>query len=250
MKKYSGITLLLLALTSFSGYIAADKLVLVDGQTLEGELISRNAQNVVFAIGGQQLSFPTANVKSIELDMTSAAEEASATATAVPAVPAQSGLVVPAGTRLVAKTNEAIDSKRQKQGHRFTASLESALIVDGKTVAPRGAAVYGVLTEVKKSRRAVGSSELVLTFNEILIDEQMVLIETEALQAVTENTAKNSAGKTARAAAIGGLIDGSSGARTGAKVGVGASIVTSGNSINIPAGTLLETQTTASLTLP
>ena len=64
----------------------------------------------------------------------------------------------------------------------------------------------------------------------------MVDIETAALQAVTDNTAKNSAGKTARAAAIGGLIDGSSGVRTGAKVG--ASLVTSGNSLNIPAGSL------------
>jgi len=39
MKKYSGITLLLLALAGFSGQLAADKLVLVDGQTLEGESI-------------------------------------------------------------------------------------------------------------------------------------------------------------------------------------------------------------------
>ena len=95
----------------------------------------------------------------------------------------------------------------------------------------------------------MGSSELVLSFTEILIDEQMVDIETASLQAVTDNTAKNSVGKTARAAAIGGLIDGSSGARTGAKVGLGASIITSGNSINIPAGSLLETQLTAPLTL-
>jgi hypothetical protein len=246
MIRYSRIAFLLLALAGLSGHGLADKLVLVDGQTLQGELISRSAETVVFAIGGQQLSFPTANVKSIELDMTPQAEEPTVS---VAAVPAESGLIVPTGTRLVAKTNEVIDSKRQKQGHRFTAALESALIVDGKTVAPRGAAVYGVLTEVKKSRRAFGSSELVLTFTEILIDEQMVIIETAALQAVTDNTAKNSAGKTARAAAIGGLIDGSSGAKTGAKVGLGASIITSGNSINIPAGSLLETQLTAPLTV-
>lgn len=253
MNQYARITVLLLAMAGLSVHAVADKLVLVDGQTLQGELISRNTETVVFAIGGQQLSFPIANVKSIELDMAAppAQPEASA-ATAAPAaaVPASSGLIVPAGTRVVAKTNEAIDSKRQKTGHRFTAALESALIVDGKTVAPRGAAVYGVLSEVKKSRRAFGSSELVLTFTEILIDEQMVPFETAALQAVTDNTAKNSAGKTARAAAIGGLIDGSDGAKTGAKVGVGASIITSGNSINIPAGSLLETQLTAAFTVP
>lgn len=252
MYKYYRITVLLLAMAGLSVHAWADKLVLVDGQTLQGELISRNAETVVFAIGGQQLSFPIANVKTIELEMAAppAQAEASVAAEPVTATPASSGLIVPAGTRVVAKTNEPIDSKRQKTGHRFTAALESALVVDGKTVAPRGAAVYGVLSEVKKSRRAFGSSELVLTFTEILIDEQMVPFETAPLQAVTENTAKNSAGKTARAAVIGGLIDGSDGAKTGAKVGLGASIITSGNSINIPAGSLLETQLTAPFTVP
>lgn len=150
----------LLAMAGLSSHALADTLVLVDGQTLQGELISRNADTVVFAIGGQQLSFPTANIQSIELDMTTQAAEPAAPAEA--AAPAGSGLVVPVGTRLIAKTNETIDSKRQQQGHRFTAALESALIVDGKTVAPRGATVYGVLKEVKKSRRAVGSSERVV----------------------------------------------------------------------------------------
>jgi len=40
---------------------------------------------------------------------------------------------------------------------------------------------------------------------------------------------------------LGGLIDGSSGAKTGAKVGLGVSILTSGDSISVPAGTILET---------
>ena len=53
---------------------------------------------------------------------------------------------------------------------------------------------------------------------------------------------RNTVGRTARAAAIGGLIDGSDGARTGAKVGLGASILTRGESLQVPAGTLLETQ--------
>jgi hypothetical protein len=65
---------------------------------------------------------------------------------------------------------------------------------------------------------------------------------------VTENTAKKTVGTTARAAAVGGLIDGKSGARTGAKVGVGVSVLTSGNQINIPAGTMLEISLAAPFT--
>ena len=48
-------------------------------------------------------------------------------------------------------------------------------------------------------------------------------------------------------AAVGGLANGSKGAKNAAKVGLGASLLTSGNSINIPAGTLLEFQLAAPL---
>jgi hypothetical protein len=67
-----------------------------------------------------------------------------------------------------------------------------------------------------------------------------VPIRTSAVKAVSENTGKQTVGRTARAAAVGGLIDGSSGAKTGAKVGLGASILTSGSQVYIPRGTLLE----------
>jgi hypothetical protein len=61
------------------------------------------------------------------------------------------------------------------------------------------------------------------------------------LKAQTSSTAGTTARRTARGAAVGGLVGGSSGARTGAAVGAGVSILTSGNSIHIPAGTLVET---------
>ena len=64
------------------------------------------------------------------------------------------------------------------------------------------------------------------------------------------NEAGRTVGRTARAAAIGGLAGGSRGARTGARVGAGASLLTQGSSINIPAGTILETDLSAPLTLP
>ena len=53
------------------------------------------------------------------------------------------------------------------------------------------------------------------------------------------NSAKKTVGTTARTAAIGGLIDGSDGAKTGAKVGVGVSILTRGNDIQVPKGEIL-----------
>jgi hypothetical protein len=87
-----------------------------------------------------------------------------------------------------------------------------------------------------------------LTFTDITINGQLVPIQTSAIQAVTDATAKKSAGQVGRAAAIGGLVDGSSGAKTGAKVGVGAAILTGGSQVKIPPNTLLEFNLSAPLT--
>ena len=79
-----------------------------------------------------------------------------------------------------------------------------------------------------------------ITLTQILINNQLKPIVTSGVKAVTDNTAKNTVGKTARFAAIGALADGKKGARTGAKVGAGAALLTRGGKINIPANTLLE----------
>ena len=162
----------------------------------------------------------------------------SAVAEAKKAEPVQ--LTVPAGTRMMVQTIDALDSSRQKAGHRFRAKLVGDMMIDGKVVAPDGSILYGILAQAKKSRRAVGKASLVLTFTDITINGQLVPIQTSAIQAVTDATTKKSASQVGRAAAIGGLADGSSGAKTGAKVGVGAAILTGGSQVKIPPNTLLE----------
>jgi hypothetical protein len=107
--------------------------------------------------------------------------------------------------------------------------------------------VYGIISQEKKSGRLVGKPSLALTFTDILLNNQMKPIQTSSVKAVTESTTKTTVGRTARFAAIGGLANGSSGAKDGAKIGLGLSLLTSGNSINIPTGTLLEFQLAAPL---
>ena len=166
-----------------------------------------------------------------------------------PVLNATNSVTVLAGTRLMVETLDHLDSSRQRAGHRFRASLTGAIVVDGKVVAPNGSILYGILAEAKKSRRAVGKAELVLTFTDITINGQLVPIQTSAIQAVTDSTTKKSASQVARGAAIGGLADGSSGAKTGAKVGAGAAILSGGSQVKIPANTLLEFNLAAPLTV-
>ena len=148
---------------------------------------------------------------------------------------------MPVGTRLVIRTIESVDTQRHGAGHRFRGQLEGAIVVDGVTVAPRGTILHGVIASATQSGRVAGSSQLSMEFTDIMIDDQLFPIATTALNSQTSGEAGRTIGRSARAAAIGGLLDGKSGARTGMKVGAGVSILTSGASINVPQGTMLET---------
>ena len=223
--------------------VAADTLEMVDGTLIEGSFLGGNPTSVMFEAGGQVQAFDTSEVLAVWFSAGVTTAEAAVTA------PAASARVVPQGTRLLVRISENIDSSRHQAGHRFRGQLEGALVVNGAEVAPRGAWIYGRITSARQAGRVAGSSELSLEFTDIMINNQLVEISTTSLQAQTGGEAAQTVGRTARAAAVGGLIGGSSGARTGARVGAGVSILTSGQSVNIPSGTLVEASLRAPLTI-
>lgn len=219
----------------------ADVLELNNGKIFEGTLAGKEGDSIQFEVDGISMTFKATDVKNISVGA-SAGAKAPEQAKKVEKEGVAKGdrPTVPAGTRLVVKLSQPLSSSSNKAGHKFTAALESALVVDGVTIAAAGSTVYGVVLESKSSGRLAGSSSMLLSLTDIKVEEQMKPIKTSGIQGVSNNTAKNTVGKTARGAAIGGLVDGSSGAKTGAKVGVGASVLTKGSQVGIPAGTLLE----------
>ena len=208
--------------------VLADVLILKDGQTVVGTLVSRDINEVVFEISGQRIKFSSTDVKSISFgDVTALAT-------------ASSSVVVPAGTRILVKISTSVNSKKHNRGHRFTAKLEADLVANNVVVAARGATVHGVVTDVKQSGRIRGSSSIALTITDIMINNQMKPIVTTDLKTAAASTGKATVGRAARLAIVGGLANGSKGAQNAAKVGLGVSLLTSGNSSIISAGTLLE----------
>jgi hypothetical protein len=85
-------------------------------------------------------------------------------------VAAQKKITVPAGTRILIRTADAIDSSKQKTGFRFTANLETNLQAENTVVAPRGSTVYGRLAQASSAGRMSGSSELTLELTDIVIN--------------------------------------------------------------------------------
>ena len=252
---YKPLFSLLVAAALASGTLA-DTIELADGDLLEGKFVGMSNGIMMFDTGSGIQAFPEDQVVAIYNSEGVATREAAqkqeaapAAAKPAPAPPPPREVTAPAGTRLVIRMAETVDSRRHKAGHRFRGQLESALTAGGKTIAPRGTLVYGRVANSRSGGRAVGSSEMTLEFTDIMINDQMYPVVTTGLQTQTQNEAGRTAGRTARAAVIGGLIDGSSGAKTGAKVGAGASILTGGSSINVPSGTLLEAKLGQPLTV-
>ena len=237
------ITLIFAAIAALTASVLlADTIELADGTLLEGDFVGSSNGIIMFDTGDGIEAFSESEVVGIFLS-------AGVNTAATLEYESSGGITVAAGTRLVIRTTDAIDSSQHSAGHRFRGQLEGALVVDGVTVAPRGTFVHGRIASASQAGRIAGSSDLSIEFTDIMIDDQLFPISTTELAAQTSGEAGRTVRRTARNAALGGLIGGSSGARTGAAVGAGASLLTSGASINIPRGTILETTLRTALTV-
>jgi outer membrane lipoprotein SlyB len=167
-------------------------------------------------------------------------------------------VTVPAGTRLLIRMVDSIDSSKQKTGYRFTATLEANLQAEDITVAPRGTTVYGQLTDASSAGRMKGSSELTLELTDIMIKGTNYPLLTSSYEVKGKgeggNTAKKVIGGAGLGALIGGLAGGGKGAGIGALAGAGAGTAIAaskkGQQLQIPSETLLEFRLAQPVSLP
>jgi hypothetical protein len=170
----------------------------------------------------------------------------------------QKRITVPAGTRILIRTVDSIDSTKQKTGYRFTATLETNLQAEDKVVAPRGTTVYGRLANASSAGRMSGSSDLTLEMTDIVINGTAypLLTSTYEIKGKGEGgkTAKKVVGGAGLGALIGGLAGGGKGAGIGALAGAGAGTAVAaskkGEQLQIPSESLLEFRLEQPVALP
>lgn len=161
---------------------------------------------------------------------------------------AQNRVNIPAGTRLLIRMIDSVDSGKQQVGYRFTASLETNLQVDDLVVAPKGTTVYGRLEDAQKAGNMSGAGELTLELTDIVINGTAYPLLTSSFEVKSEGKGKKTArrivGGTGLGALIGGLAGGGTGAAIGALAGAAAgttvSAATKGKQVSIPSESLLE----------
>ena len=169
-----------------------------------------------------------------------------------------SGFTLPAGTPIAIRTTEAIDTDRNRVGDAFEATLEDPIIAAGQTIAAKGAPVKGRIAWSQESGKISGQSELILELTDITLNGKQYTIHTSDYQQVGSSTGRRTAtaagGGAALGAIIGAIAGGGKGAAIGAGVGAaagtGAAVLTRGQTLKVPAETLLEFKLQSALTLP
>ena len=133
---------------------------------------------------------------------------------------------VAAGTRVAVRLGQGISTEKNNSGDRFAATLAAPLSVNGKTVAPAGARVEGMLTDVTDAGRVQGRASLTMVLRQLTVDGSDYTMTTQPLTMVARGTKKKDAaiigGSAAAGAVIGAIVGGGKGAAIGAGVGGGS----------------------------
>ena len=167
-------------------------------------------------------------------------------------------ITVPAGTRVLIRTVDSIDSSKQKSGFRFTASLETNLQVENTVVAPRGSTVYGRLVEASSAGRMKGGAQLTLELTDIVINGTANPLLTSTYEIKSKGQGSKTARRVVGGAGLGAIIGGVAGGGRGAAIGAAAGAAggtaiagaTKGEQLQIPSESLLEFRLEQPVALP
>jgi len=157
---------------------------------------------------------------------------------------------VPAGTEIVVRLIDGIDSTKTANGERFRASIDDPVILGDRVVIPRNADASVQIVKAEKS------SELSIKLYDITVNGKSIDVVSNYAQVKAPGKgskyAKRSVGLGALGAAIGGIAGGGKGAAIGAVSGAGlgaATVAASGSKLQLPTETRLSFELRAPLRL-
>jgi len=154
---------------------------------------------------------------------------------------------IPPGTLLRVRIDRTLDTKRNRAGDRFTATLNTPVFVAGREAIPRGTLFTGHLTSAAQSGHLKGRAVIGLTLDSFTLDHETYEIDTGSDVRTSRGHKKRNflfigggaGGGAAIGAAAGGGMGALIGAGAGAAAGATTAFFTGKKNVSIPAETLL-----------
>jgi hypothetical protein len=138
-------------------------------------------------------------------------------------------IAIPAGTPIQVRLEQTIDTKRNRSGDRFEATLISPIRVNGNLLVPRSTTFEGHVTEAKSSGRFKGRAELGVELDSFRLNGVVYQVVTAPDTRVSGRHRKRNwilmGGGSGLGAALGAVAGGGAGALIGAGAGAGAGAV-------------------------
>jgi hypothetical protein len=164
---------------------------------------------------------------------------------------------LPAGTNIHVRLLETLDTRRNRAGDRFTASLDQPVVEGNRVVVPRGAMVSGHLTESKPSGRFKGRAVLAMRLDSLTMNGRTYPINSTTPARVSKGHKKHhllwigggSAGGALIGAAAGGGVGALIGAGAGAAAGTVGSVITGKRQVRLPVESTVRFRLRAPLTV-
>jgi hypothetical protein len=132
-------------------------------------------------------------------------------------------LVVPANTAIYVRLQQSISSATAQSGQNFSAELDEPLVVEGQTLAPKGAPVTGKVVAVRESGHMHNAGYLRITLSSITLNGKMVPLQTNSMFVSGGSYKKRNlafiGGGAGGGALLGALAGGGKGAAIGSTVG-------------------------------
>lgn len=139
-------------------------------------------------------------------------------------------LVIPSGTAITVRLQNAVSSATSRPGDEFAAALDQPIVIDGQTVAPEGAQVTGRVVAARRSGRLMHPGYLRIALASVTVNGKAVPVQSSSVMVAGHSHKRRNlawiGGGAGGGALIGALASGGSGALIGSAIGAAGGTTT------------------------